>query len=41
MMLTKADAAADLSQSRDKFKRNVKTAMSGGRVGAESFDIVV
>lgn len=39
-MLT-TDAAADLSKDRERFKRNVKQSMSGGRVGSESFDVVV
>lgn len=35
------DAATDLSRDREKFKKNVKTAMNGGRVGSETFDVVV
>ena len=35
-----AEAAADLSKDRERFKRNVKTAMAGGRVGTETFDSV-
>ncbi|EMC92149.1 hypothetical protein BAUCODRAFT_78193 [Baudoinia panamericana UAMH 10762] len=35
------DAAQDLQADRDRFKRNVRSAMAGGSVGKETFDRVV
>ena len=35
------DAAEDLRQNRDNFKRNVQAAMAGRSVRGESFDRVV
>ncbi|KJY01719.1 nedd8-conjugating enzyme ubc12 like protein [Zymoseptoria brevis] len=35
------DAANDLMSDRDRFKRNVRSAMAGGSVKAESFDRVM
>ncbi|KAI0134627.1 ubiquitin-conjugating enzyme [Xylariales sp. AK1849] len=35
------EAAEDLRQSRDSFKRNVKTSMSGGSVRGTSYDRVL
>ncbi|KAK5168138.1 NEDD8-conjugating protein ubc12 [Saxophila tyrrhenica] len=35
------DAANDLQQDRDRFRRNVRSAMGGGSVRGESFDRVM
>jgi ubiquitin-conjugating enzyme E2 M len=35
------DAANDLMSDRDRFKRNVRTAMAGGSVRSETFDRVM
>lgn len=35
------DAAADLQSDRDRFRRNVRTAMGGGQVKGESFERVI
>ncbi|KXL42681.1 hypothetical protein M433DRAFT_6222 [Acidomyces richmondensis BFW] len=35
------DAAADLQTDRDRFRRNVRSAMSGGSVKGETFDRVL
>ena len=35
------EAANDLMSDRDRFKKNVRNAMAGGRVGGEGFDKVM